>query len=116
MNSPQLPPRNSKFDFLTDVEMEELVDAYYVKIENVKSLIERFKLPVKNNLNLYFPYFPSDEVCSLCNRKLYTEPHNRNLSPNRLQCLDCKHSNLSYCYCETCVLNREEAFWKNQSN
>ena len=71
MNSHQLTPRNPKFDFLTDGEMEELVNSYYDKNETVKSLIERFKLPVTTNLELYFLYFTSDEICSLCSGKMY---------------------------------------------
>lgn len=110
MNSHQLPLRNPKFDFLTVVEMEELVDAYYDKNETVKSLIERFKLPVITKLELYFPYFTSDEICLLCSGKMYREPHHRNRRPNTPKCIQCKHSNVSYCNCVTCVVTRNEAY------
>jgi hypothetical protein len=110
MNSHQLPPRNPKFDFLTDVEMEELVDAYYDKNETVKSLIERFKLPVTTKLELYFPYVFSDDLCSLCRGKMYIVPHNRSRYPNSPKCLECKHSNISNCFCDTCVAIRNETY------
>lgn len=110
MNSHLLPPRNPKFDFLTDVEMEELVDAYYNKNETVKSLIERFKLPVATKIELYFPYFTSDEICLLCSGKMYKEPHHRNSRPNTPKCIECKHSNVSHCNCITCVVSRNEAY------
>jgi hypothetical protein len=112
MNHYRLPPRNPKFDFLTAAEMEELIDAYYIKNETVKSLIGRFKLPVTTNLELYFPYFSSDEECSLCNSKMHIEPHHRNCRSNSPKCLDCKHSNVSNCYCDTCVSIRNEAYQK----
>ena len=110
MNSHQLPPRNPKFDFLTDVEMEELTDAYYNKNETVKSLIERFKLPVTTKLELYFPYVFSDDLCSMCSGKMYIVPHHRSRYPNSPKCLECEHSNISNCYCDTCVAIRNAAY------
>lgn len=110
MNSHQLPPRNPKFDFLTDVEMEELVDAYYNTDEYVKSLVERFKLPVTTKLELYFPYFTTDEICFLCNGKMYCRPHHRDHRPNNPKCIHCKHINESNCTCDTCVAQRNEAY------
>ena len=90
--------------------MEELVDAYYNKNKTVKSLIERFKLPVTTKLELYFPFFPSDDVCSLCNGKMYIKPHNRSNRPNSPKCLVCDHSYLSNCFCDTCVAIRNEVY------
>ena len=90
--------------------MVELVDTYYDKNETVKSLIERFKLPVTTNLELYFPYFTSDEICLLCSGKMYREPHHRNRRPNTPKCIQYKHHNVSCCNCVACIVTRNEAY------
>ena len=41
---------------------------------------------------------------------MYREPHHRNRRPNTPKCLQCKHSNISYCNCVTCVVTRNEAY------
>jgi len=115
MNHENLPPRNPKFDFLTDVEMSVLVEAYYGKIETVKSLIERFKLPVTTNIENYLPWFPSDELCSYCEGQMYAKPHNRNRQPNNPRCLECNHENISNCNCQTCLHHRIEASKRKES-
>ena len=114
MEFPNLPPRNPKFDFLTDVEMSELVEAYYDKIETVKSLVERFKLPVVGNIENYLPWFPSDELCSHCEGQMYAKPHPRNRQSNYPICLDCNHSNVSNCNCQTCSNIKYESFKKQE--
>jgi hypothetical protein len=114
MNHENLPPRNPKFDFLTDIEISELIEGYYGKIETVKSLIERFKLPVTTNIENYLPWFPSDELCSHCEGQMYVEPHHRNRRPNNPLCLECNHANISNCNCQTCLHLRNEVLKRKE--
>lgn len=93
---------------LTDQEVQELMDRYYNKAEDVQKLIEEYKLDVTpGRLAKLFPPEELEETCEYCDTKLVQPRYSRNAkfkSPKYIKCPICGHRpyRTGGCKCENC--------------
>lgn len=110
MNHENLPPQESKFNFLSPEEMKELIKEYYEDRVPLNALKIKYKLTQNSNFEYQFPWIETDEICALCSNPMVIVPHHRNLKPNKPICTNCRHKNVDYCPCRSCQQVIRDAF------
>ena len=92
---------------LSDAQLTELMNRYYDG-ENIRQLIEEFKLNIHtNNLIKIFPQIILEtHACPYCETPMVVPPYSRSsgyIDYSRAYCESCGHKNFESCKCDGCT-------------
>ncbi|TDE46873.1 hypothetical protein E0I26_01950 [Flavobacterium rhamnosiphilum] len=114
MNFSCLHQQNTKFNFLSQDEMNSLIKEYYEGRVAMTVLKAKYNLPINSHFESNFPWKKSEVVCDLCSTQMIVVPHHRDRNPNDPQCPNCSHINKENCRCKTCCEVEYQAYLEDR--